>query len=666
LAGGRVRWLTLACATGVVLLASSPPAQADLSFQPPENLRFLPGSSARVETVEIADVTGDSRDDLLVATGVFGNENEFSLFVMRQLADGSLSAPVRYETTGSRTEDWMGMAAGDFNADGRRDVAVATYQGVNLFFQTPGGLLDGPHFPEMVAGDRDSATAGYPQASRYLNAGDVDGDGLDDIVATTGQTEEGGSFCDGLAYLRQEASGGFTGIHLAADKCAAEVELGELNGDGRTDVIAGYLLFLQDPEGALQMQELPFGGTVEIADVSADGRDDAIFGWSGQNFGPRIRVLRQDSLGQLGDETSCTQTTYGWNPIEAADLDGDGLNDIVSGDEPGVFVQRTDGTFSERIPIGVMHASLHVDSVAVGDIDSNGRLDVVTAARDHVSIARQTDASGEVEPEPPACDNEAPVVKVETDSERLELDPEGFLPLSFGCVEAQRSGCSVSVVVRSNDPVFYEGAKRMVEFADTGFTLPSGEVTSVRLSPYFSDRVSIWRLLSDLRELPVTFEIETRDAKGNGETSEAQFVLASPTGYRRERRSLSAEADGRRVEATPGFYRCIPLADGGESCIDRRPRPLRSSGTLPVRPCDLITLRAGYPVLSARAVLEAANGQNLRKVSVTTTADPRTLIVTLPPNLPRAMARTHVFVRHRDMNRGDFELATEPVSSKCL
>jgi hypothetical protein len=650
---------------GLSLAATASPAGADLRFEPGETVLFQDGGYlARTETVEIADVTGDGRKDLLAATSAFGGENEYSLFVLEQLEDGTLAAPVRYDTTGSNTEDWMGLGTGDFDADGRRDVAVATFEGVNLFFQTPEGTLAGPQFPNMLSGDL-GGTQGYPPRSRYLAAGDIDGDGLDDIVATTNLPEQIGSRCNGIAVLRQADEGGFDGIHLAADQCAGEIELGDLTGDGLNDILSGHYLFVSQSGGGFEQQALAFGGTLEVADVSGDGRDDAIFGWSGE-FGERVRVLRQDAQGQLGDETSCTQRTTYSNPLEAADIDGDGLTDIVSGDYPGVFVQRDDGTFSERIPIDVVPARVHVDNVALGDLNSDGRVDVATAGVDRIGIARQAADSGPIEPQPEACDNEAPEVELATTAGLIELDPEGFAPLPFSCPETERSKCDVRASLRTKEPVLFEGALQRAEFGDAGASINPGETSTIHVGPAWYQEHEWWRLLSEHHELEMVAEIEAVDEAGNGLRRTEELVLRTPVGYRRERRSLTlATSSGAQVLATPGFYHCVPHADGTKTCLDRRPGPLPTSTTLPAHPCGRLSMESGYPTWGARAVLESRGGANLRSLNLDRTSNSRVYELDLPARIPRSSDRIHVFVRHKDTNRGDFEAAIRRASSRC-
>src|SRR4029079_9884108 len=77
--------------------------------------------------------------------GYAGSPADFGLFVFAGLADGTLAAPVRYATAGTYGERPETVDIGDVNGDGRPDVVVGlSGLGIQLFAQAGDGTLAAP------------------------------------------------------------------------------------------------------------------------------------------------------------------------------------------------------------------------------------------------------------------------------------------------------------------------------------------------------------------------------------------------------------------------------------------------------------------------------------------------------------------------------------------
>jgi hypothetical protein len=159
-------------AVALVLLGSAPAAAATpVSFEPYQAY----GVASRAESVAIADVTADGLPDVLLSTSSYYDpDSDLKLFAFPQMPDGTLGAPVRYETDGEYG-DSMSIDTGDLNRDGLADVVVEAGS------LAPEGLFPLP-------------PSGY--GLKGLAVGDVNNDGKPDITIADHNS--------GLVVLRQQ------------------------------------------------------------------------------------------------------------------------------------------------------------------------------------------------------------------------------------------------------------------------------------------------------------------------------------------------------------------------------------------------------------------------------------------------------------------------------
>ena len=316
-------------------------------------------------SIVTGDFNGDGRTDLAVlSTG--GWPSIGSVSVLLGNGDGTFLPQVSYAVGNSPS--WI--VAGDFNGDGRTDLAVA-----NTYDNTVGVLLgngDGtlrvaghhelrwsrpqldhygrlqrrrPHRPRRqraadgVAGQgrRDVRATGQRcgAVSGPVVAGDFNGDGRTDLAVANAGTGTV-SVLAGQWRRHLPAPG-----HLRRGVDPSAIVAGDFNGDGRTDLAVGtnstptttVSVLLGNGDGTFQPQVTYAVGSwpqsIVAGDFNGDGRTR-----------PRRRERRRDDntisvlLGN-GDGTFQPQVTYavGSNPdaIVAGDFNGDGRTDLAVG-----------------------------------------------------------------------------------------------------------------------------------------------------------------------------------------------------------------------------------------------------------------------------------------------------------------------------------------------
>ncbi|WP_076260311.1 S8 family serine peptidase [Intrasporangium flavum] len=327
------------------------------------------------------DVTGDGRGD--VVAGVATSPATSQLDVMAQASIGGLTAPVHYATSeGSLVRN---VATGDVDGDGLRDVVVSTAVGIQVFRQTAGHVLAAP----VVVPDTADTT--------FVAAADLDGDGRADLVSTTA-TEASTE----VSVLHPQPNGSWTRELLDTTDGSVRrgtVVIGDLDGDARPDVAVnqfGSVLVLHQRAGGWEAttHSLPTdtgASGIVIADVNGDGRLDLATAGGGNRPSSRLVVWRQQADGTLPAAPTSTEIPDIPASLAAADLTGDGRTDLVATHSGfatvSVLEQRSDGTLRPASGSFTSYIS-HYDptALAVGDVTGDGRVDAVVAPNTGVEV----------------------------------------------------------------------------------------------------------------------------------------------------------------------------------------------------------------------------------------------------------------------------------------
>jgi hypothetical protein len=332
-------------------------------------------------SVALGDVDGDGDLDL-----VAGNRNEAN----RLYLNNGTAAPFMGVTStdvGADTHATTSLALGDLDGDGDLDLVAGNDGQPNRLYLNNGTA-------EPFAGVMGSSISSDTHDTCAVALGDLDGDGdLDLAAGNDGQANR--------VYLNDGSSdpfGAASGSNIIPDNHATySLALGDVDGDGDLDVVAGNngrnRLYLNegtaDPltwDGGYAIDpDAHNTRSVALGDVDGDGDLDLVAG----DYAQANRLyLNNGTLEPFEDVTgsdvsSDTRTTYS---VALGDVDRDGDLDLVAGDyNPANRLYLNGGSanpFSGVLGSDVTLDAHSTNSVALGDVDGDGDLDLVAGNRD--------------------------------------------------------------------------------------------------------------------------------------------------------------------------------------------------------------------------------------------------------------------------------------------
>jgi hypothetical protein len=322
--------------------------------------------------VAFADLNGDGIPDL-VASSSFG-----SLIVQLGNGDGTFQAPSFLD---GGEISYGGFAFGDFNGDGKLDIAsAACVQGTNnCSVRILLGNGDGT-FQKAVS-------YGYDASSSAIAVGDFNGDGVLDLAV--GTSFNGG----GIELLLGNGDGSFqTASLIPTPQVPTSVVVGDVNGDGKLDLVSNsggdqlnqLSVMLGNGEGSFQAAKTYTTPSninyVALADIRGVGKPDILtLNWGNGVGSVDAWFGNGDGTFQTPTNAVYTNSSFELNGLAVADLNGDGKVDLVVsvgglGDELIVLPGNGDGTFQSPVTYGT-----GATVPAIADLNHDGRPDIGVA-----------------------------------------------------------------------------------------------------------------------------------------------------------------------------------------------------------------------------------------------------------------------------------------------
>jgi hypothetical protein len=259
--------------------------------------------------IAVGDFNADGIEDLAVANGVG------SVSVLLGNGDGTFQEPLTHDIGPYAYLQSFSVSVGDFNGDGKEDLAVANNGGVSVLL----GNGDGTFKPTLYYGT-------LMGSAQSVAVGDFNGDNIPDLAL---------SHVYGISILLGNGDGTFQ-AGVSYGKGNGNVLVADFNGDGKPDLAeidngVTVSILLGNGDGSFRSVSDVYAGTTPCAimsgDLNGDGRPD----------------------------------------LAVADCNA---NQVL------ILLGNGDGTFQPGIAYGV---GMQPRSLALGDFNGDGRADLATA-----------------------------------------------------------------------------------------------------------------------------------------------------------------------------------------------------------------------------------------------------------------------------------------------
>jgi hypothetical protein len=355
---GKIILLVL---SGIFILGTIGALEANaILFSSPETLT-QPGFSFFGTSATTGDVNNDGYDDIIVGSAfdTVSGLQAGRVFVFLGPTFTTVTH-ITEPTPAAGAEFGYSVASGDINNDGIDDVIVGARGARPNDLQRAGEVFVfyGPSFTSNTRLQEaiPQVNAGFGNA---VASGDINSDGVDDVIVSASGANIGGLFSAGKVYV-------YTGTSLSSPRILTD---------------------------SVIQQSAYFGASIATGDINRDGYDDIVVGTSGANFGATINTGkivvvsgRDYSILKTVFETTPENASNFGGAVATGDVNNDGYDDVIVGaflaDHP-VYTGQKGEVFTFFGPGLTSVQNLNYEgrgfgkSVATGDLDNDGKDDVI-------------------------------------------------------------------------------------------------------------------------------------------------------------------------------------------------------------------------------------------------------------------------------------------------
>ncbi len=283
-------------------------------------------------------------------------------------------------TTWSTSVAWQDMQIGDFNNDGKEDVAARDDEG-DWWVWTAGDN----GFTGSEWGGRWSPGVTWST----VQVGDFNGDGRDDIAGRASSGEWYVAESNGSSFTTSSPIGAWS-----TNVTWTDVSTGDFNNDGIDDLVgrasSGSWVILQSTGSGLAHTNLSAGAwsksvtwhDVLVGDFNNDGFDDVI----GRASNGAWYIAQSDGSGFTNVFAKTWSTNVTWHDAQVGDFDGNGYDEIAARSSNGTWymIRPTDGgggtTNYATAYGGLWSTNVSWINVVAGDFDGDGLTDIAGRA----------------------------------------------------------------------------------------------------------------------------------------------------------------------------------------------------------------------------------------------------------------------------------------------
>ncbi len=387
------------------------------------------------------DVNNDGFDDMIVGAPFYdsGQEDEGAVFIFYGAVEGvntTVGAPSIQSNQAGALAGYSVSGAGDVNGDGYDDVII----GLPYFEidQTKEGLAWVLHGSGAGLNTVDVVGIQFNQANAQLGwsvdgAGDVNGDGFDDVIVGAPNFDNAGAD-KGLIFVGHGSAGGninngfvYYGAQVGGKLGWSVAGIGDFNGDGFADVGAGapfldlsvsildvgyFIWFPGSSTGVKTSNNHTFGeeangqlgySIASAGDINGDGFDEIMVGAPFNNSDDSIEdagqvIIWYGTSNFPGTSSICNgdqaNAHFGMSLASLGDMNGDGYEDILIGapdydngqeNEGAAFLYKgsSEGlqlTYSHIFESDQADAKFGQSLAGAGDLNGDGDPDFIIGA----------------------------------------------------------------------------------------------------------------------------------------------------------------------------------------------------------------------------------------------------------------------------------------------